>query len=141
MSSTNTTGLFGYRISPIILSGNLSGTSSFAPFFTSTAYSSDLLPTPLTEVGVYSFEFVRDSRWNNDGSYLTALGTVTHPDGSEWPLIGRLNTAMGGIIFSDSAFDFGPNDRITTTFDTYLSVGNFAPANSADVGKRPVNRP
>jgi hypothetical protein len=136
MSSTNTTGLFGYRISPITLSGTLSGTSSFAPFFTSTAYSSDLRPTPLTEVGVYSFEIVSDSRWNNDGSYLTALGTVTHPDGSARPLIGRLNTAMGGIIFSDSAFDFGANDRISHAFDAYLNVGNYAPANSVDVGKK-----
>jgi len=136
MPTINTTGLVGYRLSPISLSGTLSGTSSFAPYFTSTAYASDLLPTPLTEEGVYSFEIVRDSRWNNDGSYLTALGTVTHPDGSTRPLVGRLNTFMGGIIFSDSAFDFGADDRISTSFDSYLNVGNFAPDNSADIGKK-----
>lgn len=136
MPTSTTPGLAGYSLSAITLSGTLSGTSAFSPYFTSTAYSSDLLPTPLTEVGVYSFEIVRDSRWNNDGSYLTALGTVTHPDGSTRPLIGRFNTYLGGIIFSDSGFDFGPNDRITTSFDTYLSVGNFAPANNADVGKK-----
>lgn len=136
MPTSTTSGLVGYSLSPITLSGTLTGTSGYSPYFTSTAYDKDLKPTPLTEVGVYSFEIVRDNRWNNDGSYLTAIGTVTHPDGSTRPLIGRLNTYMGGIIFSDSAFDFGPNDRISTSFDPYLNVGNFAPANSADIGKK-----
>ena len=136
MPTSTTSGLVGYSLSPITLSGTLTGTSGYSPYFTSTAYDTNLKPTPLTEVGVYSFEIVRDNRWNNDGSYLTAIGTVTHPDGSTRPLIGRLNTYMGGIIFSDSAFDFGPNDRISTSFDTYLNVGNFAPANSADIGKK-----
>ena len=43
---------------------------------------------------------------------------------------------MGGVIFSNGNFDFFPNDFLTNSFDSFLSVGQFAPNNNADVGKK-----
>ena len=86
--------------------------------------------------GTYSFEVRRDSRWGDDGSYLTVIGSITYLDGTTKDLVGRLNTYMGGVIFSEGPFDFSPNDFITNSFDSFLNVGQFWPSSSGDIGKK-----
>ena len=125
-----------YNVSPISLSGTLQGTSSVTPIFSHYLASGVAETVSILEAGTYSFEVIRDSRWNNDGSYLTVIGSITYLDGTKKELVGRLNTYMGGVIFSNGNFDFFPNDFLTNSFDSFLSVGQFAPNNNADVGKK-----
>ena len=116
-------------------SGPLNGTSLQPPIFKHYVTPTVAEEVILTE-GSYSFEIVKDSRWQNDGSYLTALGTVTKADGSVQPFVGRYNSFMGSIIFSDGKFDYGSNDKVTTSFDDYLNVGKFAPSSYISLGQK-----
>ena len=120
--------------SNINFSGPLNGTSSQPPVFTHYVTPGTTENLTLSE-GTYNFEIINDNRWH-DGSYLTALGTITKNDGSTQPFIGRYNSYMGGIIFSDGAFDFGPNDKISSSFDDYLNIGKFAPDSYISVGQK-----
>ena len=125
-----------YNVSLLSLAGTLQGTSSVVPSFFHYLSNSNQETISLLEAGEYSFEVVRDSRWNNDGSYLTVLGSITYLDGTKKDLVGRLNTYMGGVLFSNGAFDFSVNDFLTNSFDSFLRIGQFAPGNNADVGKK-----
>ena len=127
-----------YSVSNVNLSGTLSGTTAVSPVFFLPSYFG--VPNPPTvsinAAGTYSFEITKDSRWNNDSSYLTALGSIKYSDGTTTQLVGRLNTYMGGIVFSNGAFDFSNNEVITNSFNQFLTIGQFAPASYADVGKK-----
>ena len=132
---TTPTGI-NYNVSLLSLAGTLQGTSSVVPSFFHYLSNSNQETISLLEAGTYSFEVVRDSRWNNDGSYLTVLGSITYLDGTKKDLVGRLNTYMGGVLFSNGAFDFSVNDFLTNSFDSFLRIGQFAPGNNADIGKK-----
>ena len=125
-----------YSVSTISLSGTLQGTSSVTPIFSHYLANGVAETVSILEAGTYSFEVIRDSRWNNDGSYLTVIGSITYLDGTKKDLVGRLNTYMGGVIFSEGSFDFSSNDFLTNSFDSFLNVGQFAPGNNADLGKK-----
>ena len=125
-----------YTVSPISLSGTLQGTSTVTPNFFHYLANGTKETVSILAAGTYSFEVVRDSRWNNDGSYLTVIGSITYLDGTKKDLVGRLNTYMGGVIFSEGPFDFSSNDFLTNSFDSFLNVGQFAPGNNADLGKK-----
>jgi hypothetical protein len=125
-----------YSVSNLSLSGTLSGTSAVTPTFFHYLANGSKETVSILTAGTYSFEVVNDSRWNNDGSYLTALGKITYPDGSSTQLVGRLNTYMGGILFSNGDFDFSSNDVVSESFNQFLTVGKFAPGSYADIGKK-----
>ena len=125
-----------YAASYISLSGTLNGSTNVIPAFYHYLANGTKESVSLMAAGTYSFEIVRDSRWNYDGSYLTVIGSISYLDGTQKSLIGRLNTYMGGIIFSEGPFDFSINDFVTNSFDSFLKVGVFAPSNNVDIGKK-----
>jgi hypothetical protein len=132
----NSTGI-NYSTSLVSLSGTLSGTPSVTPSFFHYLSNGVKETVSLMAAGTYSFEIVKDSRWNNDGSYLTVIGAINYLDGTKKDLIGRLNTYMGGVIFSEGLFDFSANDFITNSFDSYLNVGQliFPPGLSGNIAQ------
>jgi hypothetical protein len=125
-----------YSINQVSVSGTSTGTYNVSPTF--FRYLSNGTPETiqLRDEGTYTFEIVQDGRWNNDGSYLTATGNVTHKDGTQKPILGRFNSYMGGILFSDGSFDFSSKDLVTNGFDQFLAVGQFAPGNWANLGRK-----
>ena len=125
-----------YGASYISLSGTLNGSTNVIPAFYHYLANGTKESVSLMAAGTYSFEIVRDSRWNYDGSYLTVIGSIIYLDGTQKSLVGRLNTYMGGIIFSEGPFDFSINDFVTNSFDSFLKVGVFAPSNNVDIGKK-----
>ena len=125
-----------YGASYISLSGTLNGSTNVIPAFYHYLANGTKESVSLMAAGTYSFEIVRDSRWNYDGSYLTVIGSISYLDGTQKSLVGRLNTYMGGIIFSEGPFDFSINDFVTNSFDSFLKVGVFAPSNNVDIGKK-----
>ena len=125
-----------YAASYISLSGTLNGSTNVIPAFYHYLANGTKESVSLMAAGTYSFEIVRASRLNYDGSYLTVIGSISYLDGTQKSLIGRLNTYMGGIIFSEGPFDFSINDFLTNSFDSFLTVGVFAPSNNVDIGKK-----
>ena len=125
-----------YAASTLKLAGTLSGSTNVTPTFFHYLPNGTKENVSIMAAGTYSFEIVKDSRWNYDGSYLTVIGSISYLDGTQKSLIGRLNTYMGGIIFSEGPFDFSINDFITNSFDSFLKIGVFAPSNSVDIGKK-----
>jgi hypothetical protein len=132
---TTPTGI-NYSVSTLSLSGVIQGATSVVPTFFHYLPGNTKETLPIQAAGIYSFEVIRDSRWNNDGSYLTVIGSITYLDGTKKDLVGRLNTYMGGVIFSDGSFDYSVNDFVTNSFDSFLNIGQFAPGNNSDVGKK-----
>ena len=125
-----------YSVSPISLSGTLQGTSSVTPIFSHYLANGVAETVSILEAGTYSFEVIRDDRWNRDGSYLTVIGSIARPDGTAKDLVGGLNTYLGGVGFSEGSFDNSPNDFFTKSFDSFLSLGLFNPSNGVNIGKK-----